>query len=432
MTKPRWSIGSRWLRWDPHLHAPGTLRNDQFCSDWDAYIKRIEGANPPVSALGITDYFTLRSYKEILHRRQLGALQSIPFVFPNIELRLTIETKERQGINLHLMVCPDDADNVARAEEKLAQLRFRFRDEWYVCTDEGLRRLGRAHRGDDSLPDEAALQEGANQFKVGLSDIQKLFDEDPWMRKNVLVAVAAGNDGLAGISKDASFHAQREELGRFAHVVFSGRPGDRAYWLGEHTDFDANGQNPKPCLHGCDAHSLETVLAPHKNRLCWIRSEPTFDGLRQTLVEPDRRTYIGEAPPQGPSEADTIRTLRLRGAHWIDNQEIAFNDRLVTIIGAKGSGKTALADLIAAAADADESESGPASFIRKAGHLLDGLEVELEWGDGARHPTTLLRDSWEGADPRVRYLSQQFVERLCAPEGLAEPLVCAGVVPLII
>ena len=423
VTAPQWSIGSRWLRWDPHLHAPGTLRNDQFGNDWDAYVRRIEEARPAVSALGITDYFTLRAYKEILRRRRAGALQSVPLVFPNIELRLTIETKERQGINLHLLVCPDDADHLARVEEKLAQLRFRYCDDWFICTDDGLRRLGRAHCGDAMISDEAALQEGANQFKVELSDIRELFDGDLWIRKNLLVAVAGGNDGLAGIAKDASFHAQREELGRFAHIVFSSQPSDRAYWLGNHPDFASNGQIPKPCLHGCDAHALEAVLSPAQDRHCWIRGEPTFDALRQTLVEPERRSHIGEAPPQGPHAANTIRTLRLRNADWIVNQEIALNDGLVTIIGAKGSGKTALADLIACAADADEAEPGPASFIAKAGHLLEGLEPEIEWGDGTRASTTLPRRCWDALDPRVRYLSQQFVERLCARDGLAEPLV---------
>lgn len=423
MTAPRWSIGSRWLRCDPHLHAPGTLRNNQFGNNWDAYIKRIEEARPSVSALGITDYFTLRSYKEILRRRRAGALQSVQLVFPNIELRLTIETRERQGVNLHLLVCPDDVDHVDRVEEKLAQLRFRYRDEWFVCTDDGLRRLGRAHRGDTSFPEESALQEGANQFKVELSDIRNLFDEDPWVRGNVLVAVAAGNDGLAGIAKDASFRAQREELARFAHIIFSGQSGDRAYWLGQHPDFAASGLNPKPCLHGSDAHGLEAVLLPTQNRLCWIRGEPTFDGLRQALVEPERRTHIGETPPQGPNAADAIRMFRLRNADWIANQEIALNSGLVTIIGAKGSGKTALTDLIAFAADADEPEPGPASFVGKAGHLLDGLEAELEWGDGAQHTMMMPRELWEVANQKVRYLSQQFVERLCAPEGLAEPLI---------
>lgn len=420
---PAWSIGSQWLRWDPHLHAPGTLRNNQFGDDWDAYIRRIEEARPAVSALGITDYFTLRSYKEILLRRQAGALRSIPLVFPNIELRLTIETKDRQGINLHLLVSPDDPAHVARIEEKLSQLCFRYRDEPFPCTDEGLRRLGRAHRGDPSLAEEAALREGANQFKIELNDIRKLFETDAWMRSNVLVAVAGGNDGLAGIAKDASFCAQREELGRFAHIIFSGQPGDRAYWLGQHADFEANGQRPKPCLHGSDAHALKEVLSPAQDRRCWIRGEPTFEGLRQTLVEPERRVHIGESAPSGSHESDTIRAFRVRGANWIETQEIIMNSGLITIIGAKGSGKTALVDLMAAGADADEPEPGLGSFIQKAGSLLEGLEIEIEWADGTQLTTTLQRHFWEGLNPRVRYLSQHFVERLCVPGGLAEPLI---------
>lgn len=129
MTPPRRSLGSRWLRWDPHLHVPGTLRNDQFRGDWDGWIRRIEAAQPAPIALGISDYFTLRGYTEVLRRRQAGALASVALVFPNVELRLTIETKDRQGINLHLLVCPEEADHVARVEEKLAQLRFPYRDD---------------------------------------------------------------------------------------------------------------------------------------------------------------------------------------------------------------------------------------------------------------------------------------------------------------
>lgn len=423
MTELRWSLGSRWLRWDPHLHTPGTLRNNQFGSDLDDYIKRIEETIPTAVALGVTDYFTLRGYKEVMRRRQAGALQSVPLVFPNIELRLTIETKNRQGINLHLLVCPDDPDHVVRMEEKLSRLCFKGRDDLFSCTDDSLRRLGRVHRGDANIPDEVAMQEGANQFKVDLNDVRGLFEQDPWIRNNVLVAVAAGNDGLSGIAKDASFRAQREELGRFAHIVFSGQPSDRVYWLGQHPDFKLNGQTPKPCLHGCDAHAMEAILAPQLDRRCWIRGEPTFDGLRQTLVEPERRVHIGDMPPLGPHAGDVIRTLRLRNAPWVENKCLILNDGLVTIIGAKGSGKTALADLIAVAARADEVEPGPASFIAKAGHLLNGLEAEIEWGDGTPQSSALPRESRDTAMPRVQYLSQQFVERLCASSGLAEPLL---------
>ena len=343
-------------------------------------------------------------------------------MFPNIELRLTLETKDHKGINLHLLVSPEDPDHVGRIEEKLSGLRYRYRDDLYPCTDDGLKRLGRAHRSSPDLSDEAALADGANQFKIELSELRQLYERDPWLLRNVLIAVAAGKDGLAGIAEDASFHAHREELGRIAHVVFSGNPADRFYWLGQHPDFARNGQTPKPCLHGSDCHRLETVLTPELERRCWIRAEPTFDGLRQTLAEPDRRVHIGPEPPDRPSDSYVIRNLRFRSAAWLQNEEIDLNPGLVTVIGSRGSGKTALADLIAFGAEADEDEPGDASFIKKAGSLLDGLEVEVEWADGTSQSTEFPRSPFGTKRPRVRYLSQKFVESLCAPDGGTDAL----------
>lgn len=423
MTMTTWSEGSRWLRWDPHLHSPGTLRNNQFGNDWDGYIQAIEQAQPAPVALGITDYFTLRGYKEVMKRREKGVLAHIPLIFPNIELRLTIETKDHRAINAHFLVSPEDPDHVAEIEGRLGTLVFTYKQTPFFCNDSGLIKLGRAHKSGVELDDETALQEGANQFKVELSDLRKLFNNDMWMEHNVYFAVAGGKDGLGGLSADASFHAQREELGRNAHFIFSAAPKDRSYWLGQHADFAASGLTPKPCLHGSDAHGLASVLAPDQGRNCWIRAEATFDGLRQTMVEPERRVHIGEAPPEGPLESEVIRVVRFRNGPWLAASEIRLNDGLVTIIGAKGSGKTALADLIAHAADAAGEARGPASFVVKAEDLLDGLEVELEWGDGQRQTAAFPHNYFGGAEPQVRYLSQQFVEQLCAPGGITEPLL---------
>jgi hypothetical protein len=271
------------------MHAPGTLLNDQFRGDWPGYFAAIETATPRVAALGITDYFTLRGYKEFVRQRPTGAFPWVQLVFPNVELRLTLQTRDGAGVNLHLLVSPDDKAHVARAEEALGRLTFSFRGSPYPCTDGGLLRLGRAYANDPKLAEMSALGVGANQFKVELSAIDALFKSDEWLRSNILVAVAAGKDGLAGLSKDASFKAQREELGRFANIVFSGQAGDRSYWLGDHPNFAADAQSPKPCLHGCDAHDIARVVAPPLDRRCWIRGEPSFDALRQTLVEPERR-----------------------------------------------------------------------------------------------------------------------------------------------
>ncbi len=419
---PRWSVGSQWHRWDPHIHAPGTLRNDQFGNDWTGYFQRIAEAQPAPVALGITDYFTLCCYNEFVRLRP-PSLASVGLVFPNVELRLTIETRRGQGINIHLLVCPDDPDHSAMMGSKLARLGFRYREESFPCTEAGLQKLGRVYTGNRALSDDAALREGSNQFKVDFNELRSLFEQDAWMRQNVLVAVAAGNDGLGGLAADGGFRALREELGRFADIIFSGQPGDRIYWLGKHPDFEANGQTPKPCLQGSDAHGLDAVLRPDSDRFTWIRGEPTFDALRQALVEPERRAYVGDAPPSGPVASSVIRSLSLRNATWLENETLPLNPGLVTVIGARGSGKTALADLVAFAAGADEAQPGPASFIEKAGHLLDGLETQLHWDDDSQQSSVLPRDWLDEGEPRAQYLSQQFVERLCDPSDLAEPLV---------
>jgi hypothetical protein len=64
--------GSRWHRWEPHVHAPGTVLNDQFTGEdaWGRYFKAIEDASPAIRALGITDYSYISGGLESTHIRQ--------------------------------------------------------------------------------------------------------------------------------------------------------------------------------------------------------------------------------------------------------------------------------------------------------------------------------------------------------------------------
>ena len=419
--------GSWWCRWDPHLHAPGTLLNDGFNGDWAGYFDAINRARPAPVALGITDYFTMRAYKQFLTRRTAVPLPSVQLVFANIELRLTIETKRRKGINLHLLLSPDESDHVSLMETHLARLEFEYKGNLYSCNDTDLMRLGRAHSAGAPITDEVALSKGANQFKVELSAVRDLF-KDRWVRENVLVGVASGEDGLSGLADDSGFNAHRQELGRFADIIFSGNPNDRIYWSGADGKLKADGLEPRPCLHGSDAHKVSDVLVSSLSpsdgspRHCWIKGAATFEGLRQTLAEPMRRVCIGPSPPQGPPISETVSSLRLLNADWIETPTIDFNNGLVSIIGARGSGKTALIELLAISANAEEPEPGPASFIAKAGDLLIGATMDLEWADNSKLSRTV-GDPKDG-HARVRYLSQQFVEALCSGDtiGNGEPL----------
>src|ERR1700722_5397716 len=95
--------GSKWRRWDPHLHAPGTLFNDQFRSDWEGYFAAIESASPVIEALGVTDYFSIGCYRQVRERCQAGRLPNVKLLFPNVEMRLDLATEKKRSINLHLL-----------------------------------------------------------------------------------------------------------------------------------------------------------------------------------------------------------------------------------------------------------------------------------------------------------------------------------------
>lgn len=135
--------GSLWQRWDPHVHAPGTIFNDQFKGDWDAYFDTLETADPPIRALGITDYYGLDTYRQLLAKRQAGKrLVECELIFPNIELRFSVGTA-KAWINAHLLVCPDDPDHLNHLDRFLQRLTFRTTTGPYCATRTDLIRLGR-------------------------------------------------------------------------------------------------------------------------------------------------------------------------------------------------------------------------------------------------------------------------------------------------
>ena len=135
--------GSLWLRWDPHVHAPGTIFNDQFKGDWEAYLAAIEGATPAIRALGITDYYGLELYKEVRARKEQGRLKDCDLIFPNIELRFSVGPA-RSWINAHLLVCPDDPDHIEQLTRFLQRLTFKTTTDTFACNPSELIRLGRS------------------------------------------------------------------------------------------------------------------------------------------------------------------------------------------------------------------------------------------------------------------------------------------------
>ncbi|WP_024771785.1 TrlF family AAA-like ATPase [Aquimarina macrocephali] len=422
--------GSVWHRWEPHIHMPGTIKADKFSGDnvIQQYLEKIKNASPPIRAIGITDYCVLDSYEKLLVLHKEGKLPNVELIFPNIELRYPVNAEKGSPINVHLLVCPDDADHIEKTKRFLRDLKFEFDGEKYGCTNDELIRLGRAFNP-EVANDTQALKLGVEQTKISPEILREAFKAHKWARENIMVATAAGQgDGLGQI-QESGLKAVREELQRMSHIIFSGRPGDKTYWSGKGADTSDTLKQKygslKPCLHGSDAHDLATVGEPDEDRYCWIKGDITFETLRQICFEPNGRVYIGKEKPIGGLPSDIIAEINVKNANWLKTPNIPINSGLVAIIGARGSGKTALVEMIAAGADSVDNKHTKRSFLERAKDYLTNTTSKLVWGNEESTESTVNVDllTEEREDPRVRYLSQQFVDQLCSSDGLADELI---------
>jgi hypothetical protein len=250
-----------------------------------------------------------------------------------------------------------------------------------------------------------------------------------------LIAVAGGaDDGTSGV-RQAADATLRQEIEKFSHIIFASSQAQREFWLGQRSvtvdELRVRYNGCKPCLHGSDAHNHMATAQPVDDRFTWIKGAVTFDALRQACIDPGDRAYVGAEPPKRAMPSQVISEVEITQASWAVTPRISLNPGLVAIVGARGSGKTALTDVIAAGCDAiasqawDADENISPSFLVRAQTLIGNAKVTLTWGGG----DTLTR-ALDGTDandpfayPRSRYLSQQFVEELCSSKGASEGLI---------
>ena len=282
------AVGSTWRQWDLHIHTPDTILNDQF-GDWDEFLTAIEEQDA-VKVLGVTDYFSITNYSKLKRYKEDGRLPGIDLLVPNIEFRIAPPSENAKAVNIHLLINPDDPCHENEITNALGRLTWRYGAKNYSCLPDQLVALGRAFDS-DAIDDRAALRAGVTQFKVDFTSLRDWYHAEPWLQANSLVAVAAGDDGLSGFHQDGAWAGYREEITRFSQMIFSGRLGEREFWLGRRDAEDLETIKRlggfKPCIHGSDAHDMPRLFRPDQERYCWIKptqpsraSSSSFTSLR--------------------------------------------------------------------------------------------------------------------------------------------------------
>ena len=416
--------GSEWRRWDFHLHTPFTKKNDlysgngdekwaQFYADVISYIG--DGSDPQrkIAAVGITDYFSIENYKKI---KADGILDKyIDFIFPNIELRC-LPLKDGVMMNVHLLINPSFVDKVDTVV--LSNLKYKFSTGEYCARKEDLIRYGKDL--DSTLDDYHAYRKGVDSFHINFDDITSLFSNHPECRENILVLLPnRSTDGASAVANPNSpsqdlvdLFEYRKDLYRVTNLILSATPSDIAYFSGLKEN---KPERLLPCVWGCDAHKNAAIFEPLDNeqkstkRYCWIKADPSWEGLKQTLFEPTERVKIQEFCP-----ADRIDTYRIIDKivieddnipHRFSNEAIKINENLTCIIGLKSTGKSVLLQNIAYAIDSVEVDSRlNAAYQNKKRVWL--FPVKVYWKDGTI--------SYKGSvdDKKIVYIPQSYLNKL--------------------
>jgi energy-coupling factor transporter ATP-binding protein EcfA2 len=415
--------GSSWRKWDLHVHSPLSILNNQFTKaadgqpDWDAYITTLEATDYAV--LGITDYFTIEGYKKVLEFKLAGRLPSVYTVLPNIEFRLKTIVANRKGgeirLNLHVIFSEEMSPQEIE-EHFLHDISFYFEGDPQSGAEKrklkisNLEALGKElQRQHESFKLMSAIECGATQAVVDADELMKILTRDSRFRGKFLVILPAS--GWDDINWEGQGHLVRKSLLQMSDIVMSSNQKTRKWCLGlppymeGPEKFRDEFSTLKPCIHGSDAHSIEQFgnhcilrgetdhscikepsLCDH--RFCWIKADPTFEGLKQLLYEPQSRVSIQASDPTPVKSNSCIKAFRFDGSGINDELSIQaanlpLSPGLVAVTGGKGAGKTALVDLLANLFRDRCNTEDQNSFVRRITADKASFSTAITFGDSS-------------------------------------------------
>lgn len=396
--------GSEWRKWDLHVHTPASLcseyggDNDEI---WEQFIQRIENLPSDIKVLGINDYLFLDGYEKVLKYKKDGRIPNIELLLPVIEFRLKefVGSKELGRINYHIifadesLLSPQDIQyHFLQGLRSKANLSADIPNgcTWGgIITRDTLIDLGKHISA--SIPKEkrkgdlSPLEIGFNNLNFELSKIENLLGEgsDPNKYLEGKYFKAIGKAEWEDFRWDGSISDKKTIINN-AHFVFTASPTVEQANKGKDSLITQNVNGR--LLHCSDAHKFAqdtNKTSPKELGHCytWIKSDTTFEGLKQTIFEPER-IKIHSSKPEDKEKYRVIDSIKLSSdTFW--NQTIHLNPNLNVIIGGRSTGKSTLLKSIALVTNPNNTEldSLECDFVKE--HLDN---VEVLWADGANTP----------------------------------------------
>jgi len=354
------SRGSEWRKWDLHIHSPETKLNDGYKVDgnkdiWDEFCKEIEQSD--VEVFGIADYFSADGYWTFIQKHQSKYPNSKKKFFLNMELRLNESVnRQREEVNIHLIFNPTALDKVAEFLGNLETTKTGKNERFVMCSE-----LRDSHDYESTTVTRDSIDKAFN----------KTFGTKAIRQDHFLVFAAANNNGIRSVPGKQRKEIITDEIDKFSDGFFGGIQNQKHFLNTQRLEDEELVIREKPVVSGCDAHSfgdLKEKLGRRTTKsmegkkviggdITWIKADPTFEGFKQVIYEPEpgERVWIGPILPDQKDDYKVIRKIQFSNTNDFP-AEIELNGNLCSIIGSRSSGKSALLAYLAHSINSELAE----------------------------------------------------------------------------
>jgi hypothetical protein len=382
--------GSEWRKWDLHFHTPSSYDYKDKSVTNEKIIEVLKENN--ISLVAVTDH-------HVIDVERITELQNL--AGNDIKILTGIEccSDSRGKEPIHFIgIFP---------ETKPESLKY-IRDEILAKTN---------------INEQKQNKRVDSEIYCSLEKATKLIRE-----LGGIVTIHAGkkSNSLENITNSLpSSMAQKKDITKNIDIFEMGREEDQKDYI----DVVFKEIGTYPMIICSDNHDINDYSLKQN---CWIKANPTFEGFKQVLNEPIDRVYIGIRPPKllevEGNKSKYIESIKINqstgnAGGWFDNV-LLLNSGLVAVIGRKGTGKSALTDIISLCSNS-KVEPKDYSFLNKGKFRKPGLaenyEAMVKWLDGKANEKVNLNSEVNTVTEveKVKYLPQKFVERICDETGVS-------------
>lgn len=341
--------GSTWHKWDLHIHTPETKRNDNFNGEeniekrWQKFCKMLNKNN--IEGIGITDYFAIDNYEKLIKNRDKWGLDPKILILPNIELRVS-DIRSKRIMNYEEKTENQDIEKKSRNYNSFANIHIIFSDKVKI---ENIKRfLSKLPTKKDGLNLDFGDPNKINWHQIDhyptVEEINNALKESNINRHDYLIMDGAGEDGI-GIDPDKNgyddcltYFLNNVDLKQIQNGE-SSKKSDINFYQKTLPNWCKNNRGKKficPCVIASDAHKWEEI----GKKYTYIKSDLSFEGLRQIKFEPKEKERILYTQPLIRNNSQIIDTIQY------GKNKVYFNPGLNTIIGGRSTGKSTLINTI--------------------------------------------------------------------------------------